>query len=99
MLPIVSQDKTDAMHVCITEDGIKYVVDKHSSGCRCSFNDVGRVSKTVPFDKITDCDVEEPAGAQICGLVPNTLTTVNVDTASSMGAHDLVIQGATIVNT
>lgn len=37
--------------------------------------DVGKVSKTVPFDKITDCDVEEPAGSSgpCCCLVENVL--------------------------
>ena len=40
--------------------------------------DVGKVSKTVPFDKITDCDVEEPAGASgpCCCLVQNVLVSV-----------------------
>ena len=37
---------------------------------------------TVPFDKITDCDVEEPAGNS-CLCIPNVLSIVNVDTASS----------------
>jgi hypothetical protein len=36
----------------------------------------------VPFDKITDCDIAEPAG-NTCLLVPNVLSVVNVDTASS----------------
>ena len=56
------RDEVNARHVCITHDGIKYVVDKHPSSCRLSQCDVGKVSKTVPFDKITDCDIEEPAG-------------------------------------
>jgi hypothetical protein len=51
------------------------------------------VSKTVPFDKITDCDVQEPAGASCCGLVPNILYTVNVDTASTSTGHELSIVG------
>jgi len=36
----------------------------------------------VPFDKITDCDVTEPAGNS-CICVRNVLSTVNIDTASS----------------
>jgi hypothetical protein len=79
----------------------RYVVDKHPSGARCSCFDVGRVSKTIPFDKITDCDVEEPAGAAFCCCVTNVLHKVVADTASSRGAgspeegprHDLVIEG------
>ena len=37
---------------------------------------------SVPFDKITDCDVAEPAG-NTCLCVRNVLAVVNVDTASS----------------
>ena len=81
------EDLVNAIHVAITRDGIKYVIDRHKAGCRCSCEDVGKVSKTVPFDKITDCDVEEPAGAELCGIVPKTLFTVNVDTASGAGGH------------
>jgi hypothetical protein len=47
---------------------------------------------------MTDCDVEEPAGASGCclALVPNVLTLVNVDTASGnrdSGGHELSIKG------
>jgi hypothetical protein len=56
---------------------------------------MGKSSKTVPFDKLTDCDVSEPAGTAICCCVPNVLTTVTVDTASSGGqlGHELTIVG------
>ena len=37
---------------------------------------------SVPFDKITDCDITEPAG-NTCVCVPNVLSVVNVDIASS----------------
>lgn len=47
------RERVDAKHVCITQDGIKYVVDRHNAGCRCNFQQQGRISKTVPFDKIT----------------------------------------------
>ena len=46
--------------------------------------DKGRHSKTVPFDKITDCDLVEPAGS-VALCIPRVLLTVNVDTASSGG--------------
>merc|ERR1711991_832602 len=55
-----------------------------------------------PFDKITDCDIEEPAGnSGCCWLVENTVSVVNVDTASSGGTdpnqgikkHELQIRG------
>eukprot|EP00934_Nitzschia_sp_Nitz4_P005650 Nitzschia sp. Nitz4//scaffold141_size107518//104889//105845//NITZ4_004302-RA/size107518-augustus-gene-0.85-mRNA-1//1//CDS//3329536366//5640//frame0 len=78
------RDAVEAQHVAITQDGIKYVVERHKRGCRLDCQDVGKVSKTVPFDKITDCDVAEPAGASgpCCCMVQNVLYTVNVDTAS-----------------
>jgi len=91
-------DRVRAQHLAITRDGIKYVVDKHSTGCRFECQDQGKVSKTVPYDKMTDCDVEEPAGSSGCCLmlVPNTLHVVNVDTASGnrdSGGHELSISG------
>ena len=92
------RDRVRAQHLAITRDGIKYVVDKHSTGCRLECQDQGKVSKTVPYDKMTDCDVEEPAGSSGCclALVPNTLHVVNVDTASGnrdSGGHELSISG------
>ena len=97
-------DLNNAQHVCVTRDGIRYSVDKHKSGCRYDFQDVGRTMKTVPFDKITDCDVKEPAGASgpICCLVQNVVPVVHVDTASSgtiatdkgvMTTHELELHG------
>merc|ERR1712232_577883 len=58
------------------------------------FTDQGKCSKTVPFDKITDCDIEEPAGNS-CFCVPNILFTVNIDTASSgtEGKKELKLAG------
>lgn len=90
---------TYSQHVCVTRDGIRFVRDKRSTQCGLSCTDAGKVSKTVPFDKITDCDVTEPAGATCC-CVENVLTTIHVDTASSGGStpegvvrHELVLKG------
>jgi len=74
---------TRAQHVALTQDGIRYVSERHPSLCGLSFTDKGKQSKTVPYDKITDCDVQEPAGAACCCCVQRVLSTVNVDTASS----------------
>jgi len=92
---------TLAKHVALTEDGIKYVSDKHPAGCGCPCQDVGKVSKTVPYDKITDCDIEEPAGTACCCCIRNVITKVNIDTASSGQfkageagpMHELVLEG------
>lgn len=73
-----------SQHVAITRDGIKFVKDRRKTMCGLSCTDAGKSSKTVPFDKITDCDVHEPAGATCC-CIENVLSTVMVDTASSGG--------------
>jgi hypothetical protein len=74
-----------AQHLALTVDGIRYVRNKHPTCCGLSCTDRGRESKTVPYDKITDCDVQEPAGAAFCCCIPNVLSRVHVDTASSGG--------------
>lgn len=45
-------DVSRAQHLAITQDGIRYVVDRHKTGCRLDCQDVGKVSKTVPYDKM-----------------------------------------------
>ena len=86
-------ERVRAQHLAITRDGIKYVVDKHPSGCRMECQMQGKTSKTVPFDKLTDCDIEEPAGSAgiPCMLVKKTLYVVQVDTAS--GARHMTPEG------
>lgn len=86
-------------HVAITQDGIRFVHDRRPCCWGLPFTDKGKTSKTVPFDKITDCDIEEPAGNS-CLCVPNILTIINVDTASSGGVgeggqqrHELKLAG------
>eukprot|EP00928_Gymnodinium_smaydae_P030113 TRINITY_DN22471_c0_g1_i1.p1 TRINITY_DN22471_c0_g1~~TRINITY_DN22471_c0_g1_i1.p1 ORF type:complete len:237 (+),score=38.35 TRINITY_DN22471_c0_g1_i1:61-711(+) len=88
-----------AQHVALTVDGIRYVREKRKAGCGLPCSDRGRESKTVPYDKITDCDVTEPAGTACCCCVQNTLSTVKVDTASSgatkdgLPRHELTLTG------
>ncbi|CAL1145152.1 unnamed protein product, partial [Cladocopium goreaui] len=74
---------TRSQHLALTIDGIRYVKEKRKMcwGLHCC--DQGRESKTVPYDKITDCDVQEPAGTACCCCIPNVLSKVHVDTASS----------------
>jgi len=86
-------DKARAQHLAISRDGIRYIVEKHDGACRMSMCQQGKVSKTVPYDKITDCDVEDPAGAEgCCPPVNRTLYTVRVDTAGS-DQMSLMIKG------
>eukprot|EP00928_Gymnodinium_smaydae_P057544 TRINITY_DN40782_c0_g1_i1.p1 TRINITY_DN40782_c0_g1~~TRINITY_DN40782_c0_g1_i1.p1 ORF type:complete len:260 (-),score=33.47 TRINITY_DN40782_c0_g1_i1:199-978(-) len=88
-----------AQHVALTIDGIRYVQEKRKSLCGLPCSDLGKESKTVPFDKITDCDVTEPAGTACCCCVQNTLSVVNIDTASSgaskegLPRHELSLRG------
>merc|ERR1719468_948766 len=77
--------ETRSQHVAITQDGIRYVSEKHPTLCGFSQTDKGKESKTIPFDKITDCDVQEPAGTAFFCCIENVLTEVTVDTASSGG--------------
>lgn len=87
--------KVMANHVAITRDGIRLVQDRRKSCWGFSMCDKGKHSKTVPFDKITDCDIMEPAGNQyLC--IKRVLYVVNVDTASSGSEgnrHELCISG------
>jgi len=86
-----------AQHLVITRDGIRYVQDKRKSCWGLPMCDRGKNSKTVPFDKITDCDMEEPAGNSLL-IVPNVLMVVNINTALSGTegkSHELVFFGFT----
>jgi len=98
-------DSINAQHVAITRDGIRFVHDQRRQGCRLDCQTAGKTTKTIPFDKLTDCDIEEPAGASgpLCCMVNNILTKVNIDTASSgmrvgengqkLNLHELTLQG------
>jgi hypothetical protein len=87
------------MHVAVHQDGIKFVKEKRKTCCGFDCTDEGKSSKTVPFDKLTDCDVQEPAGTAVCCFVDNVLSIVTVDTASSGGSsegvvnHELALRG------
>jgi len=92
------KDRTYTQHICLTKDGIRYIVDKHKTSCRFDCQVQGKTTKTVPYDKITDCDVEEAAGATgpVCCLTQNVLATVNVGTGrvgEDGPAHELTLQG------
>mmetsp|Transcript_71775 Transcript_71775/g.126722 ORF Transcript_71775/g.126722 Transcript_71775/m.126722 type:complete len:243 (+) Transcript_71775:47-775(+) len=89
-----------SQHVALTVDGIRYVKEQRKSLCGLPCTDKGRESKTVPYDKITDCDVKEPAGMACCCCLKNVLSTVHIDTASSGAVnqngqvmHELELRG------
>mmetsp|Transcript_44902 Transcript_44902/g.71340 ORF Transcript_44902/g.71340 Transcript_44902/m.71340 type:complete len:230 (-) Transcript_44902:72-761(-) len=79
---------TRSRHLALTVDGIKFVHARRPTLCGLSFTDKGKEAKTVPYDKITDCDVQEPAGTACCCFIENVLHKVTVDTASSGMSKD-----------
>mmetsp|Transcript_13549 Transcript_13549/g.19432 ORF Transcript_13549/g.19432 Transcript_13549/m.19432 type:complete len:241 (+) Transcript_13549:50-772(+) len=83
-----------SQHLCVTRDGIHFVQDKRKSCFGWACTDKGKTTKTVPFDKITECNILlEPAGNTCC-CVTNVLSTIKVDTASNgVTVCDLVITG------
>jgi len=95
--------KARSQHVALTRDGIRYVREKHKTWCGLPCSDKGKESKTVPYDKITDCDVQEPAGAACCCFINRVLSEVHVDTASSGPGkeghmHELELSGLRYAN-
>ena len=96
-------DDIKCQHVAVTRDGIRYVRERHPKGCRCECDMEGKVTKTVPFDKLTDCSAEDPAGKEgpFCCFVDKVLTVVTVDTASGSrpvgpgmeAGHELELKG------
>mmetsp|Transcript_61198 Transcript_61198/g.99076 ORF Transcript_61198/g.99076 Transcript_61198/m.99076 type:complete len:240 (-) Transcript_61198:192-911(-) len=95
--------KARSQHVALTRDGIRYVREKRKTLCGASWQDQGKESKTVPYDKITDCDVQEPAGAACCCFINRVLSEVHVDTASSGPGkeghmHELELSGLRYAN-
>lgn len=81
-----AKDLADAQHLALTKDGVKYVVEEHLTDCRREAEKEGRVSQTAAYDKITDCDIEAPAGAEGCDpccLIPRVMYKVNIQSAGS----------------
>ena len=80
------RDAVHARHVALTADGIRYIADKHPGGCRNAQGEVAKTSRTIPYDKISDCDVVEPGGADgdcacVCPAM-RTFYTFNVATGT-----------------
>lgn len=96
-LPKNKRWHVEANHLAITRDGIRFVKDKRKSWFGLSMCDKGKQSKTVPFDKITDCMVVEPAG-NFCYLIPRVLFTVKVETASSGSGDSGIKMPALIID-
>ena len=54
----------NSQHVAVTRDGIRFVRERRPTCWGLSCTDAGKSSKTVPFDKITDCGKR----VCVCGL-------------------------------
>jgi len=82
-------------HLAVSRDGIRYVTNRRRNCWGLPMCDVGKNCKTIPFDKITDCDLIEPAGACCC-CITRVLYTLVIDTGSSgseRNRHELELQG------
>jgi len=82
-----------AKHVALTVDGVRYVVDKHKTGCGCSCTDHGKKVVTIPYSSITDCYVVEPAGTVCCCCIRQVLATVYIKHASGPGTSSIALEG------
>jgi hypothetical protein len=52
-----------SQYLCITRDGVDCLVrDKRKTLLGWACTDAGKATQTVPLDKITNVDIEEPAG-------------------------------------
>jgi len=78
--------------VKLDDKGVTFRVESHKTCCRFDCQDVGAYSRHVPYDRIQDVQVREPAGA-VCCCVPRVLYTVGLQTAGSGGAPEIILVG------
>lgn len=76
------RDFAEAVHVRVTSSDVVYTRERIATCWRLSCCDQGRLVKSVPLEKVTDVVLLEPAG----GCPPQTLYTVQIQTASNSGA-------------
>lgn len=93
--PCTKQNITDFAHavdVKITKTSLVHTTQRIKTCWRCTVCDQGRITKEIPFEKITDVVVTEPAGG--C-CPPNILYTVAIQTAGRSGVDgpELTITG------
>ena len=93
-LPCVTanlRDYASAVGVRVTATHLVYARERIATCWRLACCDQGRVEKSIPLEKITDVILKEPAG----GCPPQTLHTLEVQTASNAGAvgAELVLVG------
>jgi hypothetical protein len=87
-------DYADAVTVGTTGDSLVFCKQKTKTCWRCSPCDSGKVVKEIPFDKITDVVIVEPAG----GCCPaEILYRIYIQTAGRSGVEgaELTIVGLT----
>ena len=65
------RDEVNARHIALTADGLRYVVDKHPTGCRLQCQDEGRSSQTVPYDKITSRAAQKSIATRYTPSLPH----------------------------
>jgi len=84
--------RVKSIKLYITSENIKYEEGPYFTGCRCdACGKQGKISRAVPFDRVQDVLLEEPAGNYCC-CFPEKLDRTQVQTAGSDGA-EMTIQG------
>lgn len=74
-------DFAEAVRVRLTASELIYERGRIKTCWRLPMCDQGRVEKVIPFEKITDVVLQEPAG----GCPPKTLYTLKIQTAGNSG--------------
>jgi len=77
--------ETEAQHLALTRDGVHIVRDAHPTWCGLPCTKRQSESKTIPYNKITKCDVWEPSDTSVvCCCIRNTLPQLRIEVAPSI---------------
>jgi hypothetical protein len=81
------EDKIKSMRVTLTDEQIEYEEGPYFTSLRHdAFGKQGRVTKVIPYDRVQDVRLEEPAGNYCC-VFPFRITLVSVQTAGGSTGH------------
>lgn len=80
-------DKIKSMKIVLTDEQIEYEEGPYFTCWRHdAFGKQGKVNKVIPYDRVQDVRVEEPAGNYCC-CFPFKITLVSVQTAGGSVGH------------
>merc|ERR1719343_304087 len=87
------QDKIDSMQVYLTDEHIEYQEGPYFTCLRHDcFGKQGKVHQSVPYDRVQDVRIQEPAGNYCC-FFPFRISLVSVQTASFTTTHTTWLPG------